>query len=351
MEDFPSLADYEVISKIGHGGFGSVYKARDRRNNSIVAIKRILLHPGPGEALNAIPAFAQREIDVGLSFARNPSAHICRLIEHRHFPERQELFLVFEYYPFDVAALVPAGRADAAHIAFGILNGLAALHARGLIHRDVKPENVLVGVDGSVVLADFGLAREARGAKTAGVGTHFYRAPEQLLGATDYTAAVDVWALGCVLYFVAMGEDLFTKRAEAQLFAEMCEAIGAPSAAEWPEMRRLPNAPMFLPRQRKERRAKDELRARMGPNADTDYIDLIARMLEWSPAARITAEEALRHRAFREIAPRWAPPPKPEQHQSRRAEWGGVKELEKGLDIDASLGRYVPFAVPADGIE
>jgi serine/threonine-protein kinase len=104
---------------------------------------------------------------------------ICPYIGHVHDPERGELFLVFRYYPYDVAALVGQQQRDSAravHFAHGILQGLAAMHAAGFVHRDIKPANVLVGVDGAVVLGDFGLARRvpaARGEVTVGAGTHF----------------------------------------------------------------------------------------------------------------------------------------------------------------------------------
>jgi serine/threonine protein kinase len=341
---FALLENYEILAKVGHGGFGSVFKAYDSRTNTSVAIKQIQLHPGPRDALDKIPAFARREIDVGERFSKNPTGNICRLIEHIHLPERHELFLVFKYYPFDVTSLVrncePSLRRSV-HFARSILRALAAMHAAGFVHRDVKPENVLVGHDGSVVLADFGLARELRRQMTDGVGTHFYRTPEQLLGATDYGTAVDMWALGCVLYYIAMGEDLFTKRVESDLFAEMSSIMGTPTTAEWPEMAGLPNTPLFLSRKTVTRDLRQVLRERMG-DANEAYIDLIARMLTWNPNDRITAAEALKHRVFAEVRGVWIPEPIAEQHQGGKIVDIGMKCPEEGLDIDISFGRFVP---------
>lgn len=125
-----------------------------------------------------------------------------------------------------------------------LLSALAYLHARWLVHRDVKPSNLLLGAAGCVKLCDFGLTRRwapEGPPRTPGVTTLWYRAPEVLLGADDYGAAVDTWAAGCVLAELLLGAPLFPADSEAGLAAAMAETLGAPTPRVWSTGPRLPD--------------------------------------------------------------------------------------------------------------
>jgi serine/threonine protein kinase len=207
--------------------------------------------------------------------------------------------LIFKYYPYDLNALLLTEPLKFDQVCFylhRLLLGLQLLHKAKFVHRDVKPENILIDINHDLVLTDFGLAREITGTLTGKVGTQYYRAPEQLLGDTGYGTAVDIWAVGCLMYTMLTGKTLFEGRSDSDQFDEICNLMGSPTVEDWPEMLRLPNGKLFLPTKPKRRNFKKILGERFAtrkPAVPAEYIDLMMLMLDWNPEYRITAEKAL----------------------------------------------------------
>jgi serine/threonine protein kinase len=296
-----ALQDYEIISKVGGGGFGSVFKARTKRDGTIVAIKSVRL---PHKS-TTIPTFAQREIQILQQFGDQPDSPFCSLLRDPiHDPSDRSLSLIFKYYPYDLNALFLMKSLAFDQIRFylyRLLRGLQILHKANYVHRDVKPENILIDINHNLALTDFGLAREVTGNLTAKAGTQFYRAPEQLLGDTRYGTPVDIWAIGCTMYFMMTQKILFEGRSDCDQFEQICAVMGTPTADEWPGMMWLPNTNLFLPRQRRKRDFRKWLVDRFANCTETvpsEYIELMLEMLNWNPDERITAEDALKKDLF-----------------------------------------------------
>ena len=204
----PLLANrYEILGLIGVGGMGSVYRARDRELEELVALKvlRKELVSAPG----MLDRF-RREVKLARRVTHRNVARVFDIGEHQG-----DKFLTMELVDGEsLGALVaregalPLSRV--VELAAGICAGLASAHAAGVVHRDLKPDNVLIASDGRVVLTDFGIARafvDAGAVSTMGVlvGTPAYMAPEQVEGQPDIDARADIYALGVVLYELLVG--------------------------------------------------------------------------------------------------------------------------------------------------
>jgi serine/threonine protein kinase len=197
---------YELEELVGHGGMSSVYKARDSLLERNVALK--ILH----EQYNADEDFVERFKREARSVAQLQHPNIVTVIDRGEADDRQ--FIVFEYIDGEnlKELVVRKGRLDireALEIAVEVARGLAFAHAQGLVHRDVKPQNVLLNGDGRAKVTDFGIARsvDVDGMTQTGtvLGTSNYIAPEQASG-QPVDAQTDVYALGVVLYELLAGE-------------------------------------------------------------------------------------------------------------------------------------------------
>jgi tRNA A-37 threonylcarbamoyl transferase component Bud32 len=197
---------YEVEELVGHGGMSSVYKARDALLERHVALK--ILH----EQYNEDEDFVERFKREARSVAQLQHPNIVTVIDRGEEEGRQ--YIVFEYIEGEnlKELVVRKGRLDvrdALEIALEVARGLAFAHEQGLIHRDVKPQNILLNGDGRAKVTDFGIARslDVDGMTQTGtvLGTSNYIAPEQATG-QRVDAHSDVYALGAVLYELLAGE-------------------------------------------------------------------------------------------------------------------------------------------------
>ncbi|UQI44045.1 Stk1 family PASTA domain-containing Ser/Thr kinase [Streptomyces sp. HU2014] len=223
---------YRVDARIAVGGMATVYRAVDTRLDRVLALK--VMHPGlAGDA-----AFVERFIREARSAARLDHPNVVSVSDQG--TDRGYVYIAMEYVPGctlrDVlrerGALQPRAALD---ILEPVLAALGAAHLAGLIHRDMKPENVLIGDDGRVKVADFGLVRAVdthTSASTGSVlGTVSYLAPEQIEHGTADTR-VDVYACGVVLYEMLTGAKPHGGTTPAQiLYQHLHEDVPAPSAA------------------------------------------------------------------------------------------------------------------------
>jgi serine/threonine-protein kinase len=200
-------ARYELIALLGAGGMGNVYKARDRELDELVALK--VLRPEIAGAPGAIERF-RRELKLA---RRVTHPNVARVFDIGELGPDKILTMELVVGESLAALLEREGALSAARaveIASAICAGVAAAHAAGVVHRDLKPDNVLLGSDGRVVVTDFGIARAAaaEAGKTAGgfVGTPAYMAPEQVEAAAVIDHRADIYALGEILYEMLTGE-------------------------------------------------------------------------------------------------------------------------------------------------
>ncbi|XP_010864411.2 cyclin-dependent kinase 4 isoform X3 [Esox lucius] len=233
--------NYEILAEIGEGAYGKVYKGREVNGQQrLVAVKRLNI---PRGTENGIPAFMIREVSLLRKIEYFNHPNIVKLLGVSAGLKNQslDLTLVFEYIDQDLStflAMVPATGLSLGKIkdVMGqLLKGLDFLHTNMLVHRDLKPDNVLVSSRGEVKIADFGLARiyTYHIALTPCVVTLWYRAPEVLLH-SSYMSSVDMWSAGCIFAELFLLKPLFRGDTEAQLLHRIFEVIGLPSEEDWP---------------------------------------------------------------------------------------------------------------------
>lgn len=190
----------------------------------------------------------------------------------------------------------------AQYFVYQILRGLKYLHSANVIHRDLKPSNILVNKNCDLKICDFGLARgfttsdeEEAGSLTDYVVTRWYRAPEVVLIASEYTRAIDVWSVGCILCELIGRKALFAGKDHLDQIRKIIEVMGTPSS----------NDLSWLPQDGPARRFINKCPPSIGkplselyPTANPDALDVALRMLTFNPNRRIGVEEALDHRYF-----------------------------------------------------
>ena len=168
------------------------------------------------------------------------------------------------------------------------LKGTNHLHKSFILHRDLKPNNLLIGADGILKLADFGLARDFGDPfrlMTTQVVTRWYRSPELLLGAKQYGGNIDIWALGCIFAELLLRTPYLPGDSEIDQLTVTYKALGTPTIEEWPESRSLPYWTDF-----KKTFPKQDLK-NLFTAATTDCIDLLTKMFIYNPNQRITSEQ------------------------------------------------------------
>lgn len=191
------MDQYEKIEKIGEGTYGTVYKAKHKTSKEIVALKRVRLD----DEDEGVPSSALREICLLKELKHR---NVVRLYDVLHSEHR--LTMVFEYCDQDLKKYFDSckGNVDAKTVQsfmHQLLLGLDFCHANNVLHRDLKPQNLLINKNGELKLADFGLAR-AFGLPihcfSAEVVTLWYRPPDVLMDAKVYDTSIDMWSAGCI---------------------------------------------------------------------------------------------------------------------------------------------------------
>uniref|UniRef100_A0A673LEG5 Cyclin-dependent kinase 16-like n=1 Tax=Sinocyclocheilus rhinocerous TaxID=307959 RepID=A0A673LEG5_9TELE len=204
---FGKLETYVKLDKVGEGTYATVFKGRSKLTDNLVALKEIRLEYEEGAPCTAI-----REV----SLLKNlKHANIVTLHDIIH--TEKCLTLVFEYLERDLKQyLDDCGSIMSVYnvkiFLFQLLRGLAYCHRQKVLHRDLKPQNLLISDRGELKLADFGLARaKSVPTKTFSneVVTLWYRPPDVLLGSTDYSTSLDIWGVGCIFYEMITGRPLF----------------------------------------------------------------------------------------------------------------------------------------------
>jgi len=273
-----------------------VYWATDNFANKIFALKKIRLH----EDDQGIPATTIREISV-LKELRH--RNIVMLYDVFHKDKR--LYLVFEYCDLDLKKLtevIPDFFKNSKLIKYylyQILVGVAYCHQRRILHRDLKPQNLLIDWKNNYVkLADFGLARVIGvpvRAYTQEVITLWYRAPELLMGACYYGTSIDIWSIGCIFAEMVTGTPLFPGDSEIDELYKIFNIMGTPNEGTWPGITHLPDYSVNFPKWRSK-----QLRHYLD-SVEVEGVDLLGRMLAFSPIVRLAAQDALQHPYFRDV--------------------------------------------------
>jgi cyclin-dependent kinase len=215
-----------------------------------------------------------------------------------------KLYLVFEYLDRDLKKYMDfvgkqLPRMLVKSYLQQLLKGVAFCHAHRVLHRDLKPQNLLIDKQGVLKLADFGLAR-AFGIPvrtyTHEVVTLWYRAPEILLGGKQYSTPVDMWSVGCIFAEMAMRTPLFPGDSEIDELFRIFRVFGTPTESSWPGISSYPDFKPTFPKWS----AKD-LKTTIKGALDDNGVDLLRKMLAYEPSKRISAREALKHPYFNDL--------------------------------------------------
>ncbi|XP_055098158.1 cyclin-dependent kinase 3 isoform X3 [Symphalangus syndactylus] len=283
---------FQKVEKIGEGTYGVVYKAKNRETGQLVALKKIRLDL----EMEGVPSTAIREISL-LKELKHPN--IVQLLDVVH--NERKLYLVFEFLSQDLKKYMDStpGSELPLHLIksylFQLLQGVSFCHSHRVIHRDLKPQNLLINELGAIKLADFGLAR-AFGVPlrtyTHEVVTLWYRAPEILLGSKFYTTAVDIWSIGCIFAEMVTRKALFPGDSEIDQLFRIFRTLGTPSEDTWPGVTQLPDYKGSFPKWT--RKGLEEI----VPNLEPEGRDLLMQLLQYDPCQRITAKTALAHPYF-----------------------------------------------------
>ncbi|KAK8709887.1 hypothetical protein V6N13_060887 [Hibiscus sabdariffa] len=279
----PLKADsYKKLEKIGQGTYSTVFRARDLDSGRIVALKKVRFDNFEPESVR----FMAREI---LILRRLDHPNIIKLDGIITSRMSCSIYLVFEYMEHDITGLLSCP--DIKFSESQLLSGLDHCHSLSIMHRDIKGSNLLVNNEGILKIADFGLANFYRSGRrqplTSRVVTLWYRPPELLLGSTDYTAAVDLWSVGCVFSELLLGKPILQGRTEFEQLHKIFKLCGSPPDDYWKKAR-LPRATIFKPQQPYDSSLRDTFK-----DLPVTAVNLIETLLSVEPYKRGAASSAL----------------------------------------------------------
>ncbi|KAJ8015872.1 hypothetical protein DPEC_G00001040 [Dallia pectoralis] len=294
---FGKLETYVKLDKLGEGTYATVYKGRSKLTDNLVALKEIRLEHEEGAPCTAI-----REVSLLKDLKH---ANIVTLHDIIH--TQKSLTLVFEYLDKDLKQyLDDCGNCIHTHnvklFLFQLLRGLNYCHCRKVLHRDLKPQNLLINERGELKLADFGLARaKSIPTKTYSneVVTLWYRPPDILLGSTDYSTQIDMWGVGCIFYEMSTGRPLFPGSTVEEELHFIFKLLGTPNETTWPGITSNVDFISY-----KYPRYRAECLQNHTPRLDNEGVKLLSKLLQFQGRKRISAEEAMKRPYFHSLGDR-----------------------------------------------
>ncbi|KAF4714954.1 hypothetical protein FOZ63_003534 [Perkinsus olseni] len=305
-----SVDNYEKLNRIDEGTYGVVYRAREKSSGKICALKQVKLREQDDSS--GFPLTALREVDTLLRLRHE---NIITVSEVAVGARSTQIYMVMEYMEHELKDLLEhltpdegLRQAEVKSLVVQLLSGVAYMHDRWIIHRDLKTSNLLFNNRGVLKICDFGLARqysEPIDPMTRKVVTLWYRAPELLLGPEDYkyTTAIDMWACGCIVGEIIRRDPLFAEASEVEVLEKILDLVGTPNVnRQWPEFRSYVTAKGLKIRTRQ----PNWRSAAIGfPQAGIVSavscplthigLDLMQGLLDLNPATRLTAKAALNH--------------------------------------------------------
>eukprot|EP00918_Siedleckia_nematoides_P018909 GHVU01040374.1.p1 GENE.GHVU01040374.1~~GHVU01040374.1.p1 ORF type:complete len:433 (+),score=30.11 GHVU01040374.1:296-1594(+) len=281
---------------IGYGAFGVVWSVTDPRDGKRVALKKM-----PNVFQNVISSKRVfRELRMLCHFKHDNVLSALDILQPSHIDFFQELYVVTELMQSDLHKIIvspqPLTSDHVKVFLYQILRGLKYLHSARVLHRDIKPGNLLVNSNCCLKICDFGLARvEAPSdhhALTQEVVTQYYRAPEILMGAKHYSNQVDIWSVGCIFAELLSRRILFQAQSPIQQLELIMDLLGTPSAEDMKFA--CEGAKAHTLRQSHKPPALAALYT-LSSQATHEAVHLLCRMLVFNPSKRITALDALAH--------------------------------------------------------
>jgi len=287
---------YELIDAIGQGAYGVVCAAKDKKTQKNVAVKKI-------HRLFEHETFCKRTLREVIILRELRHENVIRLrgIMQPFQPEFNDIYAVFDLMETDLASIIKSPQAlSDEHIQFfiyQILRGLKYLHSRNILHRDLKPRNILVNSNCDLRICDFGLAKiigakegKSREAMTDYVATRWYRPPEVILGSKTYSKAVDVWAVGCILGELFNRKPLFPGADSISQLELILKFCGSPSKS-WIATVSSKEARRFLTDS--EKTTHIDMKKKFKKQG-VDARNAVERLLVFESTKRVTVEQAIK---------------------------------------------------------
>ena len=309
-----NLDIYEIINNpIGEGTFGTVFKAYYKGPKEyaekigipeIVALKKIKTE----NEKQGFPITALREIMIMKRLCHKNILQLLEVVTSKPTKSNnfeKNAYLVFEYMEHDLCSLIHSKinyeKSQIKLILYQLIKGLEYFHNNNVLHRDIKPQNILLNNKGVVKIGDFGLSRifseTIKNKKyTNRVVTRWYRAPELFLGDIEYGPGIDIWSLGCVFWEMLTGEVLFLGDNDKNVFFLICKKCGTPNEINWPGISKLPKYNEFFPQKQFETELNQEYKKYK--KIDEITFDLLMKMICLNPKERITIKDILNHPYF-----------------------------------------------------
>nr|VDD27321.1 unnamed protein product [Brassica oleracea] len=304
-----SVNGFQKLNKINEGTYGIVYRARDEKTKEIVALKKIKMKEDKYEEEYGFPLTSLREINILLSCNHPSIVNVKEVVVGGR--NDSDVYMVMEHLEHDLKGLMerkkqPFSTSEVKCLMLQLLEGVHYLHTNWIIHRDLKPSNLLMNNSGELKICDFGMARQYGSPikpYTQMVITQWYRPPELLLGAKQYSTAVDMWSIGCIMAELLSQKPLFPGKTELDQLQKIFAVLGTPTESIWPGFSSLPNAKAKFPTQ-----SYNLLRKKFpaisfvgGQILSERGFDLLNGLLTLDPEKRLTVEEALNHSWFHEV--------------------------------------------------
>mmetsp|Transcript_71437 Transcript_71437/g.159957 ORF Transcript_71437/g.159957 Transcript_71437/m.159957 type:complete len:403 (-) Transcript_71437:128-1336(-) len=288
---------YKIIEPMSHGAYGIVCSAQDMESDESVAVKKI---EGIFEHIT-VSKRTLRELRILRHLQHENLMAVKNIFMTGTKDDFEDIYVVSELMETDLASTLRSSQVlsddHCQFFLYQLLRGMKYVHSALVIHRDLKPRNLLVNSNCDLKICDFGLARVRFSDKdwvcpmTEYVCTRWYRAPEVLCSWTDYSGAIDVWSIGCILAEMQMRTALFPGHNTQHQLDLIIGLLGSPDSVE---LMKIPNEKC-----RKFIKSLPKMPGKAFPEAlptvAAPALDLLSTMLRWDPKSRITVEDAIQH--------------------------------------------------------